>query len=94
VGGNSGCRVHARSHFQAYKQQCDAAGIKVHHHAMPRKLFNAMKEDEAKGKEGSKQQSTLDNIVVKEKVEFSRENILHEVSKFVACGNQVSRTQL
>ncbi|KAI0276880.1 hypothetical protein BC826DRAFT_869772, partial [Russula brevipes] len=46
VGGNSGCRVHARAHFPIYKERCEAAGIKLHHHALPRKLFRAMKKGE------------------------------------------------
>jgi hypothetical protein len=77
VDGNSGCRVHARSHFQIYKEQCTAAGIKLHHHALPRKLFRAMKQEEAAKANGqTKQQSTLDDVVVKQHSEkaanFSR----------------------
>jgi len=91
VGGNSGCRVHARSHFSIYKECCEAAGIKLHHHALPWKSFKAMKQEStAKGKGEVKQQSTLDSIVVKEKkVEFSCDDLLHEVAKFVACDDQV-----
>jgi len=91
VGGNSGCRVHIRSHFPIYKERCEAAGIKLHHHALPRKLFRAMKEEEAATeKGGAKQQSTLDNVVVKEKkLEFSRDELVREVAKFIACDDQV-----
>lgn len=91
VGGSSGCQVHARTHFPIYKARCEAAGIKLHHHALPRKLFRAMRNEEmAKAKGGTRKQSTLDNVVVKEKkTEFTCENLLHEVAKFVVCDDQV-----
>jgi hypothetical protein len=47
-------------------------------------------EEMAKAKGGMKQQSTLDNVVVKEKrMEFTRENLLHEVARFIVCDDQV-----
>ena len=91
VGGNLGCWVHARSHFSIYKEHCEAAGIKLHHHTLPQKLFRAMKvEEAARGKQEAKQQSTLDKVLVKAKTkEFSRNDLLHKVAKFIACDDQV-----
>lgn len=91
VGGSSGCQFHARTHFPIYKARREAAGIKLHHHALPRKLFRAMRKEEmAKAKGGTRKQSKLDNVVVKEKkTEFTCENLLHEVAKFVVCNDQV-----
>jgi hypothetical protein len=58
-----------------------------------------MKQEEAaKAKGQTKQQSTLDDVVVKQHSEkaanFSRDRILHEVAKFVACDDQVSTSLL
>jgi hypothetical protein len=96
VGGNSGCRVHARSHFAIYKECCETAQIKLHHHTLPQKLFRAMKQEELKGKRGVQRQSTLDTVVVKEKKaeDFSHSGILQEIAKFIACDDQVSPSLL
>jgi hypothetical protein len=47
-------------------------------------------EEGAKGKREAKQQLMLDKVLVKAKTkEFSRDNLLHEVAKFVTCDDQV-----
>ena len=91
VGRNLGCQVHAKTHFPIYKEHCEAVEIKLHCHVLPWKLFEAMKKEElTKGKGQEKQQLTLDNIVIKEnKTEFSHEDLLHEIAKFVTCDDQV-----
>ena len=47
-------------------------------------------EEAARGKQEAKQQLMLDKVLVKAKTkEFSHNDLLHKVAKFVACDDQV-----
>ncbi|KAM6490273.1 hypothetical protein JOM56_014250, partial [Amanita muscaria] len=49
LGSGSSCRSHLRQHYSVYKERCDAAGIEVHHWAIPRITWRKMEaEREAK----------------------------------------------
>lgn len=74
-----------------YKARCENAGIKPHHHALPRKIYRAMKKEMWEKKGEATTQTTLDSVVVKKNVkQFTRQGLLHDVAKFVVCDDQVS----
>ncbi|RDB23356.1 Zinc finger BED domain-containing protein DAYSLEEPER [Hypsizygus marmoreus] len=89
VGGNSSCRSHIRQHYEEYKARCAAQSIPLHHHAIPRNIWKAMEEREKEQKSKRKQRK-LDDVFTKEKGphEFSREEALQTVTKFITCDDQ------
>ena len=89
VGGNSTCWAHIHQHYKIYQQRCKDKNIPENHHAIPWPIWKKMQEV----KNGNTMtQLKLDEVVVKmqEPKEFTREGILHAISKFVACNDQVS----
>jgi hypothetical protein len=91
TGGNSSCRQHIRQHYLIYQKRCEEENIPEHHWAMPRSLWRK-KEAEARspGKKVA-MQGTLDGLLVEAPVVpvFTRENLLHSVTQFVAVDDQV-----
>jgi hypothetical protein len=89
VGGISTCRVHIRQHYSLYKQRCKDRGIPENHHAIPRPIWKQM--EQRKNNPGVKTQGTLDGVIkpVRKNKEFTREEVLHAVTQFVACNDQV-----
>jgi hypothetical protein len=89
TGGNSSCRQHIRQHYEIYKQRCKEGKIPEHHWAIPRPIWNKM-QDEKRGIK-TERQGTLDGLLIKktEPLVFSRENVLHSVTQFVAVDDQV-----
>ena len=87
VGGNSSCRSHIRQHYQLYQQRCKEGNIPESHHAIPQVIWKQMN----KAKKG-KTQAKLDGMIerVQGPREFMRESVLHAVTQFVACNDQVS----
>ena len=86
VGGNSSLRTHIRQHYESYLQRCNDAKIESHHHAMPRPLWKKKQLEEEKGT-----QKKIDGMLQpKKRAEFDRSKVLDLVSKFIACGDQVS----
>lgn len=93
-GGNSTCRLHIRQHFVVYKERCEKGNIPIHHWAIPRTIWKEMQEEkeaEARGQLTKKQQQQkLDFKTVTGPHEFTREGILHAVTKLIATNYQVS----
>lgn len=87
TGSNTSCRQHARQHFDLYKSLCEKAGISTHHWAIPRPIWADMQA----GRKKHKKQMTLDSVVQKRRgpKEFTREGLLHAVTQWVACDDQV-----
>jgi hypothetical protein len=92
TGGNSSCRQHIRQHYSIYQQRCKEENVPEHHWAMPRSLWRKI-EDERMGKKVGTQ-GTLDGLLKKPKgpLVFTRENLLHVVTQFVAVDDQVRLT--
>ncbi|KIK91932.1 hypothetical protein PAXRUDRAFT_126493, partial [Paxillus rubicundulus Ve08.2h10] len=44
VGSNSSCRQHIRGHYDLYATRCADAGLREHHHAVPREIKRARVE--------------------------------------------------
>jgi len=90
TGGNSSCRQHIRQHYAIYKEQCKAANILEHHWAIPCIIWRKM-EDERMGKKAGGQE-TLDGFIGKPAgpIVYTRENVLHVVTQFIAVDDQVS----
>jgi hypothetical protein len=90
TGSNSSCRQHIRQHYAIYQERCKAANILEHHWAIPRIIWKKM-EDERMGKKAGRQE-TLDGFVGKAAgpIAYTRENVLHVVTQFVAVDDQVS----
>ena len=90
TGGNSSCRQHIRQHYEIYKQRCKEKKIPEHHWAIPWLIWNIM-QDEKRGIKAERQ-STLDGLLKKttEPLVFSRKNVLHSVTQFVAVDDQVN----
>lgn len=88
LGGGSSCCMHIRQHYDIYVVRCKAAGLEVHHWAMPRKLWKELMA----AKEKEKFQPTLDGIFqkVSSPKEFSKDFLLDSVTRFIACNDQVS----
>jgi hypothetical protein len=63
--------------------------LQEHHHAIPRDVVKARQEVK---KLGNNAQRSLDGMFqkIQKSKEYSRENILHAVAKFVVCDDQVS----
>ena len=89
LGGNSSCRTHIRSHYDVYKDRCEAENITVNHRAIPREIWKAM-EAAKKAKKGK--QGTLQFTKVQGPQEFTREGVLQSVAKFIVCDDQVEVT--
>ncbi|GLB40087.1 hypothetical protein LshimejAT787_0705970 [Lyophyllum shimeji] len=90
VGGNSSCRAHIRQHYEVYKTRCAAEKIPVHHWSIPRDVWRAMeKEKEEKGGK-AKKNASLDGVfeVMKGPQAFSRQEVLKNVAKLIACDDQ------
>jgi coproporphyrinogen III oxidase len=86
VGSNSSCRQHIRSHFNVYKEWCEAQNLTVHHHAIPLEITRAQSQL-AKGK-----QMKLDRLFPKAKSRrksFSWVDVLDAVAQFIVGDNQV-----
>jgi hypothetical protein len=89
TGGNSSCQLHICQHYDIYHQQCIEENIPEHHWAIPRPIWRKM-QDKKRGVKAERQ-GTLDGLVKKQKepVVFTRENVLHLVTQFVAVDDQV-----
>ena len=89
TGGNSTCRAHIRRHYELYKMRCEEENIPESRHAIPRPLLKKIEELERNPK--VKAQSKLDAMLekVKRLQAFTREGVLHAVSQFLACNDQV-----
>ena len=87
TGSNTSCQAHIRGHYETYKEWCEADGIKMKDHCIPRKLLRSQSAGS-----GVLSQTTLDNAVEPSKPtkEFSKDAILHAVAQLVACDDQVS----
>jgi Mn-containing catalase len=87
-GSNSSCRQHARQHWEFYEKRCKETGTPIHHWAIPRQLWKAREEEQRmKGKQ-PKLDGTFERVTGPK--EFTRDRVLHAVSQFVACDDQVS----
>jgi hypothetical protein len=91
IGGNSSCRQHIRQHYEVYKTRCDAERITIHHWAIPRPVWKEMQMAKNERKAGRSQQGTLSDVFPKINApkDFTREGVLHAVSKFIVCDDQV-----
>jgi hypothetical protein len=89
TGSNSSCRQHIRQHYPIYQKRCKDAKIPEDHWAIPRPLWREM-EEAKKGKKAVKQ-GTLDGTLVEAPTipVFTRENVLHMVTQYVAVDDQV-----
>jgi hypothetical protein len=92
TGGNSSCRSHIRQHYELYKDLCKQENIPEQHWAIPRSIWKEMEESQREKKPGPKQR-TLDFIKEGAPRSFTRENLLHAMTQFIAVDDQVS-TQL
>ena len=90
TGGNSSCQQHIRQHYDVYQQRCKEENIPEHHWAIPRPIWKKMQE-EKKGTMGERQ-GTLDELIRKPSGPqvFTRDNVLHSVTQFVAVDDQVN----
>jgi hypothetical protein len=88
IGRDSSCRSHIRQHYQLYQQRCKDGNIPENHHAIPRQIWREKNEQ----KEG-KIQVKLDGMIERGHgpKEFMHKSVLHAVTQFVACNDQVSR---
>lgn len=88
-GGNSSCRQHIRQHYEIYQERCKAQGITENHRAIPTDVIKAREEEVKINK--TKKQMKLESLFdqVKGPREFSRENVLHAVTHFIVCDDQV-----
>jgi hypothetical protein len=96
TGGNSSCRLHIRQHYGVYQQRCKERNIPEHHWAMPRAIWKRMQDEKRGVKEA--RQGTLDELIKKKAKEpapqvFTRENLLHSVTQFIAVDDQVNTHQ-
>lgn len=93
-GGNSSCRLHIRQHYVLYKEKCLQADVPVNHWCIPRSIWKEMeeaKEAEKRGRMTNKQsQQILAFQTVTGPREFTREGILHSITKLIATDDQVS----
>ena len=87
MGSNTSCRAHIHGHYETYKEQCEADGIKMKDHCIPRKVLRSQSAGC-----GVLSQTTLDNAVEPSKPtkEFSKDAILHAAAQLVTCDDQVS----
>jgi hypothetical protein len=88
TGGNSSCRQHIRQHYIEYQKRCKEENIPEHHWAIPRSIWRQMEE----GKRGAMVQGTLSQFIGKPSAPsvFTREEVLHVVTQFVAVDDQAS----
>ena len=90
VSSNLSCRQHIRSHYELYKARCAEQNIPEHHHTVPRELERARKKHASK-EAGQKNLTDMFGVASRTKSkEFSREEVLRCVAKFMVCDNQVS----
>ena len=91
TGGNLSCQQHIHQHYDVYQQRCKESNIPEHHWAIPRAIWNKTKEKKKEVK-GLKQRR-LDELIGKPEAPFTRENVLHMVTQFVAVNDQVTTHQ-
>lgn len=86
-GSNTTCRQHIRQHYPIYQQRCEEKGLQENYRAVPPHILREREE----AKKPSKQLK-LDGVFKpgKRATEFSKDEILESVVKFVACDDQVS----
>lgn len=86
-GSNTSCRGHIRQHYDYYSQECKKRGIKESERCVPLEILRARKS-----KSKALIQTKLDVTAGAESApkQFSREQTLRTVTKFVACDDQVS----
>jgi hypothetical protein len=91
TGGNSSCRQHIRQHYAIYQERCKEADVPEHHWAIPRLIWRKMEEEKRGKKVPVAKQGTLDGMLVEtlNSPVFTRENVLHKVTQFVAVDDQV-----
>ena len=89
TGCNSTCCQCIQSHYNLYKEWCQANNIPENHHAIPPQLLSEKKaESKLKG------QTTLDGKFAKgtgQAWTFSRDDVLKSVAELVVCDDQVSQ---
>ena len=85
MGGNSTLHQHCRKHYNIYKGKCETAGIPVNHHVIPPRIAQAQEREKK-----NMSQMTLDKNFVAPPEVFKQEAILHAITQFVACDDQVS----
>lgn len=66
-----------RTHFQVYKEHCDAAGIALHSRAIP------------PGQDLSTTQSTLDKSLVPKAPVFTKEGLLEYIMELIVTEDEV-----
>lgn len=93
AGGNLSCRQHIRQHYEVYQQQCKAENIPEHHWAIPRAIWRKTQDEKNTAK--GERQGTLDELMKKPValLVFTRENVLHSVTQFIAVDDQVNTHQ-
>lgn len=93
LGSNLSCQSHICQHYELYKVRCALGKIPEHHHAIPRVVWKAMEAQE-KELTAKRKQSKINDLFNQEKGPrvFSREDVLHVVTKFIACDDQVNDT--
>lgn len=89
-GSNTSCRHHIRQHYDYYREECKKNGIKESERCVPPEILRARKS-----KSKALIQKKLDVTARAESVpkQFSREQTLRTVTKFVACDDQVSHSR-
>jgi hypothetical protein len=82
-GGTSTLRTHIvrhkKSHFQVYKERCDAAGITMHSRAIPPGEDDIMTQS----------QSTLDGKLVCKPPAFTKEGLLEYIMELIVTEDEV-----
>lgn len=66
-----------RTHFQVYKQRCEAAGITMHSRAIP------------PGEDSTVTQATLDTSLVAKPLVFTKEGLLEYIMELIVTEDEV-----
>jgi hypothetical protein len=66
-----------KTHFQVYKERCEAAGIPLHSHAIP------------PGQDLGRTQSTLDSSLVPKAPVFTKEGLLAYIMELIVTEDEV-----
>lgn len=96
TGKNSACCVHAQQHYNLYTERCAGKGIPEHPHAVPLRITKAC-EEEAKKAGKSLSASKLEGHgfegiqATGGPKEFSKDNALEHMVKYIICTDQVSK---
>lgn len=92
IGGNSSGRQHIRQHYTEYQTRCKEENVPEHHWAIPRPIWKKMEEERRGGVKGARQGTLTQHLVGKPSAPpvFTRENVLHLVTQFVAIDDQAS----